>query len=93
MILEPAVPEHDLLRCPAYSFLIEPPSGRKVLYDLGTRKDWDNLPPLVQGLLKHHDLSIKVEMNVAEILRESGVPVADFAIEALIWSNWHYDHI
>ncbi|EXJ61040.1 hypothetical protein A1O7_05193 [Cladophialophora yegresii CBS 114405] len=93
MILEPAIPGHDLLQCPAYSFLIEHPSGRKILYDLGTRKDWENLPPLVQGLLKHHDLAIEVEKNVAEILQENGIAVTDGEIEALIWSHWHYDHI
>ncbi|OQV09344.1 hypothetical protein CLAIMM_13474 [Cladophialophora immunda] len=93
MILEPAIHGHEMLQCPAYSFLIEHPSGRNVLYDLGTRKDWENLPPLVQGLLKHHDLTIRVEKNVAEILQEHGTPVADGAIEALIWSHWHYDHI
>lgn len=93
MILDPAIPGHDIFQCPAYSFLIEHPSGRKILYDLGTRKDWENLPPLVQDLLKHHDLSIKVEKNVADILQENGIPVSDGAIEALIWSHWHYDHI
>lgn len=93
MILEPAIPGHDLLLCPAYSFLIEHPSGRKILFDLGTRKDWENFPPLVRGLLKQHDLHIEVEKNVVEILQENGVPVADGAIEAMIWSHWHYDHI
>lgn len=93
MILEPTIQGHDLLQCPAYSFLIEHLSGRKILYDLGTRKDWENLPPLVRGLLKHHDLTIKVQKNVPEILEESGIPVANGAIEALIWSHWHYDHI
>lgn len=93
MILEPTIQGHDLLRCPAYSFLIEHPSGRKILYDLGTRKDWENLPPLVRGLLKHHGLTVKVQKNVAEILEESGISVAEGAIEALIWSHWHYDHI
>lgn len=93
MILEPEILGHDLLKCPAYSFLIEHPSGRKLLYDLGTRKDWQNLPPFVLGLFKQHDLTIKVEKNVAEILQDNGVRVADGAIEALIWSHWHYDHI
>lgn len=93
MILEPAIHGHDTLQCPAYSFLIEHPSGRKVLYDLGTRKDWQNLSPMVQGLLKQHDLHIEVEKNVADILKGNGVAVGDGAIEALIWSHWHYDHI
>ncbi|KAK5046778.1 hypothetical protein LTR84_007131 [Exophiala bonariae] len=93
MILEPAIPGHDTLHCPAYSFLIEHPSGRRLLYDLGTRRDWQMLSPMVQGLLKQHDLHIEVEKNVAEILEEGGVAVSNGAIEALIWSHWHYDHI
>ena len=93
MILEPEILGHDTLQCPAYSFLIEHPSGRKLLYDLGTRKDWQSLPPMVLSLLKQHDLSIEVEKNVAEILQDHGVLVSGGAIEALIWSHWHYDHI
>lgn len=93
MIVEPSIPGHDVLECPAYSFLVEHTSGRKLLYDLGTRKDWENFSPLVNGLLKQHELKIEVEKGVAEILQDGGVAVADGAIEAIIWSHWHYDHI
>lgn len=82
---------HDLIYSPAYSFLIEHPSGRKLLYDLGTRKDWQNFSPAVLDLLKKLDLGIEVQKNVAEILQDHHIPLAD--IEAVIWSHWHYDHI
>ncbi|KIY02267.1 uncharacterized protein Z520_02405 [Fonsecaea multimorphosa CBS 102226] len=93
MIVEPHIPGHDLLRCPAYSFLVEHPSGRKLLYDLGTRKDWQNFSPVVNQLLKDHDLTVEVKKDVAEILEDHGVPAGEGAIEAIIWSHWHYDHI
>src|SRR6187402_827675 len=33
-----------------------------------------------------------IEKNVAEILQENGVDVAGGAIEAIVWSHWHFDH-
>ncbi|KAL2216617.1 beta-lactamase-like protein [Thermoascus aurantiacus ATCC 26904] len=76
---------------PAWSFLIESPSGRKILFDLGAPKDWEHLAPVTSERLKRLGWDIKVEKNVVEILEEHGVRGAD--VESMIWSHWHWDHI
>lgn len=70
--------------------LIEHPSGRKLLYDLGCRKDWRKLPPSL-GLEKLVDDGIvggiEIKKNVDEILTEGGVRIED--VEGIIWSHWY----
>ncbi len=74
----------DHLDCPAFSFLIEhESSGRKLLFDLGVRKDWENLPPTIVKRLKDGGWMVTVERGVADILEEGGVAPKD--IEAIIW--------
>lgn len=86
----PAIPGHDKISCPAYSFLVEHASGRKILFDLGMRKDWENLAPKIVNTIKSHGWRVSAEKNVSEILEEGGVELK--SIEAIIWSHWHYDH-
>ncbi|RFU33662.1 hypothetical protein B7463_g2685, partial [Scytalidium lignicola] len=84
----PEIKGFQYLDCPAYSFLIEHPSGRKLLFDLGVRKDWENLAPKVADGVKRW--KVTVQKGVREILEENGVPGKN--IEAVIWSHWHWDH-
>lgn len=72
----------------AWSFLIEHPSGRKLLYDLGMRKDWDNLAPS-QNMGEMSKLMVEFEIkdDVAGILTKSGVDLK--GVEAIIWSHWY----
>ena len=89
----PGITGHECLQAPAFSFLVEQPSThRKVVFDLGLRKDWENLPPVILNQLKPPHWAVNVEKNVAEILQDSGIDVAGGAIEAVIWSHWHFDH-
>jgi glyoxylase-like metal-dependent hydrolase (beta-lactamase superfamily II) len=89
----PSIPGHDCLRAPAFSFLIEQPSShRKIVFDLGLRKDWHNLPPAILTQLKPPTWSVDVQKNVADILQGNGVDVAGGEIEAVVWSHWHFDH-
>lgn len=74
---------------PAYATLIQHSSGRKVLFDLGVRKEWDSLAPVIVGLIKKSGIQIIVEHNVADIIEEHGVKPAE--IEAVIWSHYHFD--
>jgi hypothetical protein len=83
----PAIKGFTELSFPSFSFLIEHPSGRKLLYDLGIRKDFEKLPPAISSYVK--DLKVTVKKDVKEIL-EGGVEGKD--IEAVIWSDWHWDH-
>ena len=74
----------DILDGPAFSFLIEhQSSGRKLLFDLGVRKDWENLPPTIVKNIRDANCTITVEKGVAEILQAGGVAPKD--IEAIIW--------
>jgi hypothetical protein len=50
--MKPEIKGHEFLRAPAYSFLIEhPPSGRKFVFDMGVRKDWNNFAPAILRIL------------------------------------------
>jgi hypothetical protein len=83
-MLQPKVPGHDNFCSPSYSFLVEHgPSGRKVLFDLGVQKDWENLDPEVVDMIKEFGWSVEVEKDVAEILEEHGVLTG--GVEAIIW--------
>ncbi|KAL4966973.1 MBL fold metallo-hydrolase [Aspergillus stella-maris] len=74
-----------------YSFFLENSQGRKVLFDLGARKDLQNLAPSVRSMLDTVDWVVKVEKNVLDILQENGYKSTEF--EAIIWSHHHWDHI
>lgn len=79
------------LDCPAFSFLIEhTASGRKFLFDLGVRKDWENLPAAIVKRIKDGGWTVTIEKGVADILQEGGVAAKD--IEAIFWSHHHWDH-
>jgi len=88
--LTPTIKGFETLNCPAYSFLIEHPSGRKVLFDLGVRKDWENSAPALLKRIKNGNWELKVEKHVRDQLEEHGVNGKD--IEAVIWSHFHWDH-
>ena len=46
VFLTPKIEGHDILKAPAYSFLIENVAkSQKILFDLGVRKDWENMAP------------------------------------------------
>lgn len=82
---------HETIDAPAFSFLIEHASGRKLVFDLGVRKDFRNMAPIWFKMAPTLGDSPKivVKQGVREILEEHGVPGSD--IEAVIWSHWHFD--
>lgn len=81
----------ELIDCPAFSFLIEHPSGRRLLFDLGIRTDFQNLPPIIQSYFQDKAARVTVEKDVYTILAENGVDPK--GIEGIIWSHWHWDHV
>lgn len=87
MLMGPNIPGHDDLECPSYSFLIEHSSGRKLLFDLGTRKDQENFSPTVRNMIKSPGWKITVDKDVADILEENKFDTG--SIEGVIWSHWH----
>ena len=91
LFVTPHIQGHDTLSCPAYSFLIEHPSSRKLLFDLGVRKDPENLAPVIISRIRQENWGCATEKDVREILEEGGVALDD--IEGIIWSHFHWDHI
>ncbi|KAJ3170397.1 hypothetical protein HDU88_009026 [Geranomyces variabilis] len=88
VFVQPPIPGHEWLTCPAYSFLIENERlGKKYLFDLGVRSDFENLPPAVVSRLKGIGAEIKVEKGVADILGDTHKTV-----NGIIWSHSHFDH-
>ena len=69
--------------CPSLVFLLEHPSGQKILFDLGIRKDWENLDPAVVERLKGHGYGVEVETGIPEFLDDGGVGKEN--IDAVIW--------
>lgn len=93
LLVKPEIEGHTRSNVPCFSFLIEHPCGRKLLFDIGLRKDWENLAPVVRHLIESHHITVTAEKDVAEILQENGVDVQGGVIEAVIWSHHHFDHI
>ncbi|KAH7007292.1 hypothetical protein EDB80DRAFT_751932 [Ilyonectria destructans] len=89
-IIDSPIKGHEFIQCPSISFLVEHVSGRRVLFDLGLLKDWDNLAPIVVSHLKKDGWKLSVEKGVHEVLEDHGVDRSD--IEAIFWNHWHYDH-
>ena len=78
----PVVPGHDELNVPCFVFLVENPEGRRVLFDLGTRKDWENLPAVALKEISEDGIRIEVERDVVDILNSGGISADD--IEAVV---------
>ena len=89
IMYDPPIKGFDRVKCGTWSFLIEHPSGRKLLYDLGCRKDWQNLPPalgLEKMVSEGYIPTLDIKKNVSEILMGDGVNLEE--VEGLIWSHW-----
>ncbi|KAK5054474.1 hypothetical protein LTR84_001365 [Exophiala bonariae] len=76
---------------PTWSFLIESPTGKKALFDLGVPPNFLDLSPVNQEQLRNPAWEIRAEKHVADILRENQIEPA--SIDSIIWSHWHFDHI
>jgi len=83
--MAPPVPGLDKFKdCPSFSFLLEHPSGRKLVWDLGIRKDYaTGYASSITDYLPSTGYDIRVTKNVADILEENGIPTT--SIEAVIW--------
>lgn len=90
LFIEPVAEGHEVFNGPDMAYLIENENlGKKAVFDLGVRKDWWNLPPKVRDPLAFC-VGVKVEKDVPEVLKESGIPLD--AINDVIWSHSHLDH-
>lgn len=87
--MEPAVPGVEKKKpSPVLTFLLEHSSGKKLVFDLGIRKDYQNYAPVVANYIPTTNYDIQVTKNVVDILEEGGIPGTD--IDAVIWRLvWH----
>ncbi|KAK5064638.1 hypothetical protein LTR84_000472 [Exophiala bonariae] len=91
-LVTPMVPGYKTASpAPSYCFLLEHPSGQKVLFDLGIRKDWQNLAPAIVERFKKVGHQPSAEKNISEVLDDAGVGKEN--VNAVIWSHAHWDHI
>lgn len=82
--MAPDVPGLDKFKnSPSFSFLLEHPSGRKLVFDLGIRKDYQNHSPKITEYLPTTGYTIDIKGGVSDILETSGVSLSE--IEAVIW--------
>ncbi|KAK0202309.1 beta-lactamase-like protein [Desarmillaria ectypa] len=92
--MEPILPGYETFNIPIYAFLIEhETTGKRLMFDLGLRKDQESLPPAVQQLLtlwKSQGFGIAVDEDIFDKLQEGGVDPA--TINTVIWSHSHMDH-
>ncbi|EEY20080.1 metallo-beta-lactamase superfamily protein [Verticillium alfalfae VaMs.102] len=65
-------------------------SGRQLLFDLGCRKDFRNLPAPIADVIDLKVPGIKVDSDLADILIKGATNLKN--IEAAIVSHHHYDH-
>lgn len=68
---------------PTWSFLIESPSGKKALFDLGVHVDLTNYIPRIQSYIKEYNWKIESKEPVADIIRRQGVDPKE--IHSVIW--------
>lgn len=83
-LMGPPIPGvNSLPASPSFSFLLEHSSGRKLVWDLGIRKDYLNHAPVIAEYIPTRGYDIQVTKNVIDILEDGGIKGE--AIEAIIW--------
>ncbi|KAF9882620.1 hypothetical protein FE257_005954 [Aspergillus nanangensis] len=91
-MVEPPIKGHDYLNLTTYAFYIHHRRlGKKILYDMGARKDWWNLPPHVLHAIQSKGVQgMRITSEIDEILSDGGVDPK--TIDAVVWSHYHFDH-
>lgn len=76
---------------PSMAFLLHHvQNGKRIVFDLGIRKDWENYPPSVVQMIKQV-LHVQVPLDVTESLRRGGMEPHE--VDTIILSHVHFDHV
>src|ERR1700761_1121675 len=80
LFIDPCDPQ-EVRRCPSMSWLVvHRPTGKKLVFDLGIRKDPEGWPPVVFDRMK--TITVNVPQDAADSLRDAGLdPQSDIAGE------------
>ncbi|KIK54098.1 hypothetical protein GYMLUDRAFT_63408 [Collybiopsis luxurians FD-317 M1] len=89
--ISPVKSGKERLYIAVYAFLIEHPNGRRMMFDLGLRKDLSGYSPVLQRLLREGKFDMKVEADITEQLKAGGISLEQ--VDTVIWSHTHFDHI
>lgn len=72
--IEPVQPGHETLNLPVAAFMLDhAPSGHRIMFDLGVRKDYWKLPACLQKRLGFVIPALRVDEDTTEILGRKGV--------------------
>jgi hypothetical protein len=83
-LMTPPMPGMEIMpEIPAWSFLVESETGRKVLFDLGVPPNWREFSPVVAEPLQKRGWEITVDKNVVDILKDEGVDPT--SIDSVVW--------
>ena len=90
--MEPSIAGFETLNLTSVCFLMENvQSNKRVLFDCGARKDFENYSPATKARLNAIIKGLRIDADVNDILAEVGVDLN--SIDTIIWSHWHWDHI
>jgi glyoxylase-like metal-dependent hydrolase (beta-lactamase superfamily II) len=82
--------EKAIHKAPSLSFFLVHPSGTKIVYDLGLRRDWENYPPALVERIRGGTRKIDVSQDVRDSVVKGGIDPKD--VDVVIVSHIHYDH-
>lgn len=68
---------------PTWSFLVESPTGKKALFDLGVHTDLTKYIPRTQSNIKKNGWVVESKEAVADIIKRHGVDPKE--INSIIW--------
>lgn len=76
----PVMPGHEIMSVTTMAFLIENERlGKKAMFDLGTRKDYWNSPPMTLRRIEDAIPGVRIEKDVTEILQEKGMRLEEIS--------------
>ena len=82
--------EPEIVSCPSLAFLLRhSKTGFQIVFDLGTRRDFEGYPPATQKRIQSLGFLPTVKQDVAESLEKGGV--APDEVDAVIVSHLHWD--
>ena len=90
VFVDPVVAGHEIFSFNDFAFLIENQRlGKKVMFDLGTRKDYWNLAPSVQQIFGTDSVmtGMRIDKNVSEILTDGGIELSEIGKCRMIYST------